>query len=166
LELPLNDFLKKFPFASERIIAMHFNVLYSTVNDIFSRELGLRNFSRRWIQHQLSDPQKKFRRETSVELLALLDQYSELEFEGIATGDKSWVFYLIESDSTFARRGEEVIAGLRPGISIKRVMIAVFFTARQLSALDALPNGQKYNQEYFVQDILPSLLTETERFAR
>jgi len=83
------------------------------------------------VPYQLSDPQKKFRVDTSVELFALLDQYSELQFEGIATGDESWVCYLIESDSMFARRREEVIPRLRPEISIKKVMITVFFTARQ-----------------------------------
>jgi len=31
---------------------------------------------------------------------------------------------------------------------------------------DALPNGQKSNQEYFVQNLLPSLLHEKKRFAR
>jgi hypothetical protein len=35
---------------------------------------------------------------------------------------------------------------------------------RQSIALDALLKGQKYNQEYFVQDILPSLLHEKKRF--
>jgi hypothetical protein len=45
---------------------------------------------------------------------------------------------------------EEVIPRLRPKISIKKVMITVFFTARQLIALDSLPKGQKYNQKDFV----------------
>jgi hypothetical protein len=41
-----------------------------------------------------------------------------------------------------ARRREEVIARLGPGIAIKKVMITMLFTARQLIALDALPKGQ------------------------
>jgi hypothetical protein len=44
-------------------------------------------------------------------------------------------------------------------------MITRFFTARQLIALDVLPKGQKYNQEYFVQNILPSLLSEKKPFS-
>jgi hypothetical protein len=71
--------------------------------------------------HRLPDLQKKLRIDTSVELLALMDQYSELQFEGIATGDESWVCYVIESDSMFARRREEVIPRLRPRISIKKL---------------------------------------------
>jgi hypothetical protein len=45
-------------------------------------------------------------------------------------------------------------------------MIHVFFTARQLIALYALPKGQKYNQEYFVQNTLPPLLNQKKRLSR
>jgi hypothetical protein len=85
----LEHFPEKFPFANARITEMHFNVSHSTVKDILSREHGLGTFSRRWVPHELSDPQKKLRVDTSVESLALLDQYSEFHFEGIATGDES-----------------------------------------------------------------------------
>jgi hypothetical protein len=44
-----------------------------------------------------------------------------LQVEGIATGDESWVYYFIESGSMFARRHEEVIPRLRPGIAIKKL---------------------------------------------
>jgi hypothetical protein len=44
-------------------------------------------------------------------------------------------------------------------------MITVFLTAQQLIVLDALPEGQKYNQEYFVQNILRSLLHEKRCFS-
>jgi hypothetical protein len=129
MERPLEHFLEKFPFASAPIIAMHFNISHSTVKKISSRELGLRKSFRKCAPHQLSEHRKKCRVDTSVELFALLDQYSELQFERIATGDKSWVCYLIESDSMFARRPEKLIPKFRPRISIKKVMIAVLFTA-------------------------------------
>jgi histone-lysine N-methyltransferase SETMAR len=45
-------------------------------------------------------------------------------------------------------------------------MITVFITVRQLIVLDVLLEGQKYNQEYFVQNILPSLLHEKKCFSR
>jgi hypothetical protein len=83
------------------------------------------------VSRQRSNSQKRFRIQRSIEVLALLDQYSELQFEGIATGNESWVCTLIESISMFACRREEVIPRLRPGISIKNVAIMVFFTARQ-----------------------------------
>jgi hypothetical protein len=98
---------------------MHFNISHSTVKDILSRDLGLRKFSRKWAPYQLSDRQKTFRVDTSVELLALPDQYSELQFEGIATRDELWVCSLIESASMFACRREELLPSLTPGISKK-----------------------------------------------
>jgi hypothetical protein len=67
---------------------MHFNISHSTVQEILSQELGLRKFSRRCVPHQLPDLQNKFDVDTSVELLALLDPYSEWQFEEIATGDE------------------------------------------------------------------------------
>jgi hypothetical protein len=54
------------------------------------------------------------------------------------------------------------------GFLIKLTVFAVkptVFTARQLIALDALPKGQKYNQEYFVENILPPLLNEKKRIS-
>jgi hypothetical protein len=76
-----------------------------------------------------------------------LDQYCELPFEGIATGEELCACELIQSDSMFARRHQEMISRLKPGISIKKVMITTFFTARQLIKLDDLPNGKKSNQD-------------------
>jgi hypothetical protein len=66
----------------------------------------------------------------------------------------------------FARRREKEIPKLRSGISIKTVMIAAFFTARQLIARNSLPTRQKYSQEYFVQSILPSLPNERKPVSR
>jgi hypothetical protein len=92
-------------------------------------------------QTSITRPSEKFRAETLVELQALLDQYSELQFEEITTRGKSWVCHRIESDSMLPHQPEEVIPRLRPGISIKQVMITAFFTVRQLIALNVLPQG-------------------------
>jgi hypothetical protein len=40
-------FLKKFPFASARIMAGHFSVDRATIKNILDQELGLRKFTRR-----------------------------------------------------------------------------------------------------------------------
>jgi hypothetical protein len=104
---------------------MHFNVSHSPAKHIVHETLDCEKFPEDGYD-QRSDSETKFHVDTSVELLALLDQYSELQFERIATGDEPWVSYVIESDSIFARRREEMIPKFRPGISIKKVMIPVF----------------------------------------
>jgi hypothetical protein len=54
---------------------------------------------------------------------------------------------------------------LRPGFSIKIVMMRFFASTRWI-ALDAVPKGQKHAQDYFVHNIIPSLHLEKKRFAR
>jgi hypothetical protein len=39
-----------------------------------------------------------------------------------------------------------------------------FFTARQLILLDVLPKGSKFNQQYFIDYLLPDLKTENRNF--
>jgi hypothetical protein len=104
---------------------MQSKVSDATFKDILSRELGLHNFPRRWMPYQLCEAHKKLRFDLSVEVLAFLDQYSELQFGGIATGNESWCCSLIESESICAGRREKATPRLRPGFSIKKVKITI-----------------------------------------
>jgi hypothetical protein len=45
-------------------------------------------------------------------------------------------------------------------------MLAVYFASRKFVALDALPTGQKSDQNYLVQKMVPELQSERDRFAR
>jgi hypothetical protein len=55
---------------------------------------------------------------------------------------------------------------VRTGNFDQKVRIPVFSTARQVIALDAVPKWQKSSQEYFAQNMLPSLRNEKKRFSR
>jgi transposase len=50
----LEAFIQKYPFASARVIAEHFLTTVPTIKAIIQRELGMRQFSRRWVPHFLS----------------------------------------------------------------------------------------------------------------
>jgi hypothetical protein len=45
-------------------------------------------------------------------------------------------------------------------------MLTIFFASRKLLVLEPLPKGQKYNQDYYVQEVTPELQSERSRFAR
>jgi hypothetical protein len=45
-------------------------------------------------------------------------------------------------------------------------MITLFFTARKLIVLDVMPKGWKYNQLYFIDNIVPGLKRGKMSFAR
>jgi hypothetical protein len=54
LDLILQCFLKKFPFASARVMTEHFWVDQATIKSIHDQELGLRKFTRKCLSHILS----------------------------------------------------------------------------------------------------------------
>jgi hypothetical protein len=64
-------FRQKYPFASTCIIANYFLTTSSTVKEILQRELGMRNFSRRWVPHSMSDAQNVARVEAAKETLRI-----------------------------------------------------------------------------------------------
>jgi hypothetical protein len=45
-------------------------------------------------------------------------------------------------------------------------MRTIFFAACQLILLDVLPKGSKFNQQYFIDHVLPDLKTDTRNFRR
>jgi transposase len=65
----LETFMQKYPFANARVIAQHFLTTVPTIRDILQRELGMKQFSRRWVTHFLSPAQKVARVETSKTVL-------------------------------------------------------------------------------------------------
>jgi hypothetical protein len=54
----------------------------------------------------------------------------------------------------FGSSPAEVTAKVRQSISCKKVMITHFPTANGRLILDALPKGLKYNQDYFIDNLL------------
>jgi hypothetical protein len=60
----------------------------------------------------------------------------------------------------FARAQDEVIPRLSPTIGSQKVMITIFFTANRLLKVAYLPQEQKYNKEYFINEILKGINQE------
>jgi hypothetical protein len=86
---PFRLFLQDYHFASARMLSRHLNVCATTVKEILHRDLCFKKFTRRWVPHTLSDPQKLKRVETSAELLQILNDLQTDSFDGITPGDES-----------------------------------------------------------------------------
>jgi hypothetical protein len=84
----LQCFLKKFLFASVRVMAGHFSVDYPTIKSILDRELGLRKFPRRWVPHIPSAEQELRRVTGSESLLTIRANIAEKCFQGTIAGDE------------------------------------------------------------------------------
>jgi hypothetical protein len=81
-------------------------------------------------------------------------------------GDQSWSHYLYEPSAMFAHSPGDVIPRKRKAIGVKKTMFTIFFTNKKLLIAEYLPTGQKYNQDYFISDILPELEREQMRHQR
>jgi hypothetical protein len=99
-------------------------------------------------------------------LLNMLQLYAEHNFKGITTGDESWFLYTTYGDSMFATSAREVVSRTKQNISAKKTIITIFFTSTQLLVLNCLPKGTKFNQDYFIDTVLPNLYSEKRRIAR
>jgi hypothetical protein len=85
----LEAFQLKYPFASARVIAQHFCSTSPPMKNILQRELGIKKFSRRWVPHFLSEADKTARVKASKEMLRILRDSEQNNFEEIVAGDES-----------------------------------------------------------------------------
>jgi hypothetical protein len=95
--------------------------------------------------------------EASNELLQISNDLEAGFFDGITTGDESWLYYLDGPSAMFARSPGDAIPRKRKDIGVKNTMFTIFFANKKLLIAKYLPKGQKYNQHYFVSDTLPEL---------
>jgi hypothetical protein len=146
----LRDFLDKFPFASTSIMFKHFRIACGTILKTVQRDFGLKQFSRRWVPHQLSSPQKVDCVNRCRALLHLLQQLQLFDFEGMTTGDESWFRYEYESDSMFVPSVDMVFPRLGVGFQVKKTIITFFLTATRLTVLHSLPQNHSFTQDNFV----------------
>jgi hypothetical protein len=92
--------------------------------------------------------------------LDTLQLYAEHNFEGITTGDESWFFYTTYGDLIFATSAREVVPRNKQNISVMKTMVPIFFTLTRLLVLNLLIKGTKFNQDYFIDTVLPNLYNE------
>jgi len=164
--LSLHKFLSRHPFTSAKVLAAQFQMHPTTIKEVLNRELGLRRFSRRWVPHLLTPQQKEMRVEKARTLLSLLEGKVETNFRGIATGDESWFQYSYQSDHMYCPTFDDVVPRFSQDIGTKKIMVTIFFTSERLLVNQVLPSGRKFNQDYFIEAILPSLYREKTNYER
>jgi hypothetical protein len=111
----------------------------------------------------LSDAQKVAHVGAAKEILRILQESETSDFDGIATGDESWLRYTTASLKMFARSAEDVIPRTRQAVGAK-TMMTVFFTAKKFIVFDVFLRRSILNQLYFSNDIFPDLKTATLDF--
>jgi hypothetical protein len=98
--------------------------------------------------------------EASNELLQITNDLETDSFDRITAGDESWFHYLYESSSVFEKSPGDVITKARKENDVTKTMFTIFLPNEKFLIAEYLPKGQKYNQDYFISDILPELERE------
>jgi hypothetical protein len=115
--------------------------------------------------HSLSEAQKADRTAMANDLLSVLHSQVDYSFFRIVTEDESWFLYLSPFDYMFSASRDEVIQSEKATIGSQKVMLAIFFGGMSLITLNALSSGGRFNQKYFVHDIIPDIVEARRRIS-
>jgi hypothetical protein len=66
----------------------------------------------------------------------------------------------------FAHSVEEMVPRTKQNISARKTMITIFFTSARLLVLNFLSTETKFNQDYFIDAVLPELHSEKTPIVR
>jgi hypothetical protein len=89
LAAPIQLFLQQFPFISCNVLCRKLKIGTTTCLRVLHNDFHLEKLNLRYVPHSLEADQKWLRVELSPELLPILEQDKQYEFEHILIGDNS-----------------------------------------------------------------------------
>jgi hypothetical protein len=98
-------------------------------------------------------------------LLQALRNDQSQNFSHTMTEGESWLDSKDESPTMLARARDEVVPRVLPSIGSKKAMITIFFTGTRLLKLFDSPQGQKWNKDDFINEILEGSSQKCNRSA-
>lgn len=157
IDFLIKDVVDEEPFLSVRQIAKRTGIPKSTVFDRMTSKLGYISKHLKWIPCLLSDEQKQNRVIISIDLLKVIQKQERQGWKYFVTGDESWFYLSYDYERQWVVSGEEPDFRVKKMISSEKLMISVFWNPNGIVLVDALPKGQKFNSEYYINNILKKL---------
>jgi hypothetical protein len=93
----------------------------------------------------------------TIELLQVLSMQSTGQWHDIVTLDESWIYLFSEHDPMWIAPGEIVIDREWHIVQSPKFMLMVVWNPMGFHVLKALPNGRKFNAQYYANDILVAI---------
>jgi hypothetical protein len=119
--------------------------------------MGFKKDWLRWIPHVLTEELGKKRVDLSKELLQLLESQHRFGFRDTVTGDKSWFLQNYEPWQIWCLSGDEVPKRVSRTIATPKKMLTVFLGLDGVVFTDWLPDGERFNSDYFCIHVLQTL---------
>ena len=144
-----------------RELAKVVGILLSKVHFILRKWLYTRKISARWIQHLLSDDQKRARVTYAKNILKLYPNFDKKKFANIVTGDETWIhFYEPQGkvrNKIWATKATNRPCIARRTMSVKKVMYAIFFSMQGPVIQSAVPKGKGVTGKFYRDTVLNKL---------
>jgi histone-lysine N-methyltransferase SETMAR len=150
--------LERAPFSSIRELARATCLPITTVHRHLIMSLGFTVKHLRWVPHSLTASQKHQRVQLSKELLLLLTSVQADPNQYLITLDESWFYLWSERDTIWLQPGSEPPERVKHTVQDEKVMITIAWWTSGFHLVTGLPKGQKFNANYYINQILTPLL--------
>lgn len=117
----------------------------------------------RYVPHLLDSSQKMERIKKANELFEVLTKSKHNAYRDIITGDQSWFAYNYAPSGGWVQEGEGPPIFVDDQISYEKIMITVIWGVHGTYIIDDLPEGEHFNSNYFVENILLPLQAQNNK---
>lgn len=152
--------LTDYPFATLSMISEICDCSIATVYNHLTDILGYKNYTLRWVPYSLTCDLKNRRKNGAQQLKQTLLTESKTDYNHLITGDQSWFYLSYEPKRKWSLTKDEVPVRVSKAIHTKKVMLTIMFTKNKLLLIDLLPQGQSFNSDYFILNVLTPTLME------
>lgn len=153
--------LKRNPEMSIRKISSDTGIAPSTVYWILTERMGYVCKSLTKIPHELTNEMKLKRVQCCELMLECLKSIKLHHFRFFSTGDESFFFYYTPTGHLWLPEDKPPPEMSTAKFDVLKVMITIFWSPHSIQVIKALPVGERFNAQYFQNEILEDL-TKTE----
>jgi hypothetical protein len=111
-----------------------------------------------WVPHSLTEAQRQIGIDRSIELLKRLESAQANKWQSIMTLDESWFYLWTSHETVWIQAGEQSPEIVKHMIRDRKMMVTIVWNPQGFHLVDALPKGQKFNANYYIDIILQPLL--------
>lgn len=145
------------PYASVQRLAHLCGHHPFTIKTRLIEHLGYKKYYLRWVPHMLTSDMKKKRVTYFKQMLEALLKFQKEGYHHIITGDESWFYLRYFHRFIYAQSREKVENIPKRLISEPKFMFTIFWNPWCFFIINVLPPSQKFNSEYFINQILKPL---------
>jgi hypothetical protein len=90
-------------------------------------------------------------------MLDMMQGLSPKQQKYLVTGDESWIYWDNQRREMWAQDRGELPPNIKRTISSIKTMVSVYFSCCGFVSVEFLPKRQKYNSQFFIETVLPSI---------